>query len=153
MTYGVLVLPQLRSMTPALLAKLKQLVQSGATIIGEPPVKSPSLSDYPQCDEETRQIAAELWGTNETVLERSIGAGRVIRALAGSSNQVQVQGNEPPIPYGAARSRSSLSAPPLLHRQPGLKPDGTPTYPDRDRASSGFDRGYIGVSGGDEAWM
>ncbi|MCX6329976.1 MAG: glycosyl hydrolase, partial [Bacteroidia bacterium] len=44
--YKVLVLPDVKTMTPALLEKVKALVDAGATIIGNPPEKSPSLSDY-----------------------------------------------------------------------------------------------------------
>ena len=44
-------------MTPALLRKIKELVEAGATVIGPPPVKSPSLSGYPGCDAEVRKLA------------------------------------------------------------------------------------------------
>ena len=47
MSYRVLVLPELPTMTPALLRKVRELVKAGATVIGPPPVKSPSLSGYP----------------------------------------------------------------------------------------------------------
>ena len=47
MSYRVLVLPDLPTMTPALLRKVKELVKAGATVVGPPPVKSPSLSGYP----------------------------------------------------------------------------------------------------------
>ena len=47
MSYRVLVLPQVETMTPALLAKIKQLADAGAMIVGPsaPPRKSPSLAD------------------------------------------------------------------------------------------------------------
>ena len=62
MSYRVLVLPELPTMTPALLRKVKELVQAGARVVGPPPLKSPSLSGYPQCDAEVKKLAAELWG-------------------------------------------------------------------------------------------
>jgi hypothetical protein len=62
MSYRVLVLPEVPTMTPALLRKIKALVEAGATVVGPPPSKSPSLSGYPQCDEEVKKLAAELWG-------------------------------------------------------------------------------------------
>ena len=62
MSYRVLVLPETPTMTPALLRKVKELVKAGATVIGPPPLKSPSLSGYPQCDAEVKQLAAEVWG-------------------------------------------------------------------------------------------
>ena len=68
MSYRVLVLPELPTMTPALLRKVRELVQAGATVIGPPPVKSPSLSGYPGCDAEVRKLAAEIW--SDGVVER-----------------------------------------------------------------------------------
>jgi len=44
-SYRILVLPELRTMTPALLAKIKSLVRAGATVFGPPPEKSPSGCD------------------------------------------------------------------------------------------------------------
>lgn len=61
MSYRLLVLPRREMMTPALLAKIKQLVDSGATVVGSPPTRSPSLEQYPQCDAEVRRLAAEIW--------------------------------------------------------------------------------------------
>ncbi|MBI4998064.1 MAG: polymer-forming cytoskeletal protein, partial [Rhodocyclales bacterium] len=37
-------------------------IHDGATVVGAPPVRSPSLSGYPQCDQEVKKLAAELWG-------------------------------------------------------------------------------------------
>ena len=62
MSYRLLVLPAVETMTPELLRKIKELVAAGATVVGPPPVKSPSLSDYPECDQEVQRLAAELWG-------------------------------------------------------------------------------------------
>ena len=78
MSYRILVLPQAETMTPKLLRKLRDLVKAGATIIGAPPKKSPSLQDYPKCDEEVKMLAGELWGGTPNP-ERSFGKGRVIR--------------------------------------------------------------------------
>jgi hypothetical protein len=81
MSYRLLVLPQAETMTPALLRKIKELVQAGATVLGPPPAKSPSLEGYPSCDAEVRQLASELWGNGEqapTTAGRVPGKGRVI---------------------------------------------------------------------------
>jgi hypothetical protein len=67
MSYRVLVLPQQETMTPRLLRKIKELVAAGATVIGPPPLKSPSLSGYPQCDTEVKQLTSELWHAPSTV--------------------------------------------------------------------------------------
>jgi hypothetical protein len=80
MAYRVLVLPELETMTPALLAKLRELVQAGATIVGPKPVKSPSLMGFPQCDADVSRMAAELWGPcdGNRVKEHRVGKGRVV---------------------------------------------------------------------------
>ncbi len=64
MVYRVLVLPASDRMTPGLLRKVKALVDAGATVVGTPPDRSPSLAGYPGCDDEVRSLAAELWNTD-----------------------------------------------------------------------------------------
>lgn len=93
-SYRVLVLPEMETMTPALLRKVKELVEAGATVIGKPVVKSPSLSDYPRCDDEVRAMADGLWGmtARRGIGERHVGKGRVIfggefRAEQGSASE------------------------------------------------------------------
>lgn len=76
--YKILVLPNSKTMTPQMLTKIKSLVQGGATLVGLPPVKSPSLVDYPQCDRDVKSLAEELWGTSEipkTLTQRDFGNG------------------------------------------------------------------------------
>ncbi len=79
LSYRLLALSDTRAMTPALLSKLKELVSAGATVLGPRPLKSPSLSGYPQCDAEVQQVAQELWsaGDGQPVQERAVGRGRV----------------------------------------------------------------------------
>ena len=68
MSYRVLVLPETPRMTPALLRKVKELAEAGATIIGPTrPTKAPGLSDYPNCDAEVERLAEELWGTGKVI--------------------------------------------------------------------------------------
>jgi hypothetical protein len=62
MSYRLLVLPSGRSMTPELLTKIRELIRAGATVVGPPPIASPSLAHYPGCDREVQRIAAEVWG-------------------------------------------------------------------------------------------
>ena len=80
MSYRVLVLPPGRTMTPALLAKIKELVVAGATVVGPRPSSSPSLADYPRCDREVQQLAEELWGECDgvSITENRCGDGKVI---------------------------------------------------------------------------
>ena len=78
--YKMLVLPDIKTMTPALMEKVKALVDAGATIIGNPPEKSPSLSDYPVCDEKVTSMAHELWGSKEIPSELTLhnfGKGKI----------------------------------------------------------------------------
>ena len=79
--YRVLVLPAYDTMTPALLRKMEDLVLAGATIIGPPPVASPSLTGYPACDEKVQATAKVLWGDPappEEILKRGVGLGKVV---------------------------------------------------------------------------
>ncbi|HRZ84143.1 MAG TPA: glycosyl hydrolase, partial [Candidatus Hydrogenedentes bacterium] len=80
MSYRVLALSGADVMTPELLRKVGELVKAGATVIGPKPVKSPSLSGYPECDREVARLAAEIWGDcdGRAVKERRHGAGRVV---------------------------------------------------------------------------
>ena len=80
MSYRVLVLPERETMTPALLKKVRDLVEAGATAIGPRPRKSPSLAGYPGCDAEVERLAAEVWGDCDggNVTEHAFGVGRVV---------------------------------------------------------------------------
>lgn len=85
MSYRLLVLPMVETMTPQLLGKVKELIEAGATVAGSRPSKSPSLSNYPQCDRELKRITEELWGSGEApakLTERKIGKGRLFWSAA-----------------------------------------------------------------------
>jgi len=78
MNYSILVLPRFETMTPKLLQKIVQLTKAGATVIGNPPKKSPSLVDYPTCDQKIAHLANTLWPPNSSASENSVGKGRII---------------------------------------------------------------------------
>lgn len=81
MSYRMLVLPRTGVMTPSLVRKIRDLVAAGATVLGCPPAKSPSLVDYPACDAEVRAVARELWGDGEPpagLTSRPFGQGHLI---------------------------------------------------------------------------
>jgi hypothetical protein len=84
MSYRILVLPPGDTMTPRLLRKIKELTELGATIVGTPPKRSPSLEGFPECDTEVRQLAGELWGNcdGKNVKEHSLGKGKVIWTMS-----------------------------------------------------------------------
>jgi hypothetical protein len=78
--YKILVLPDDKTMTPEALQKIMELVEGGATVVGNPPVKSPSLVDYPDCDEQVRTLATTLWGSLDVpdkMARRQFGAGTI----------------------------------------------------------------------------
>ena len=96
MSYGLLALSEDRAMTPQLLSKLRELVEAGATVLGPRPLKSPSLADYPECDEQVQRLAGELWGDcdGQRVKEHAFGRGRVVWGLP--PEQVLQQSGVPP---------------------------------------------------------
>ncbi|WP_273162880.1 glycosyl hydrolase [Bacteroides fluxus] len=59
--YRILVLPELKTMRPELLAKIKQLLHDGAVVLGPAPERSPSGQNYGEADRQVRALAAELW--------------------------------------------------------------------------------------------
>lgn len=81
--YRILVLPKLETMRPELLAKIRDLVSSGAVILGPAPKRSPSLQNQPAADADVQKMAAELWGTVDGVSVKSgkFGAGNVLNGM------------------------------------------------------------------------
>lgn len=83
-SYHILVLPLVETMTPALLTKIAQLVKDGATVVGNPPEKSPGLSNYPNSDAEVSRLVDLIWGANHkspdaaVFCENKYGKGSVI---------------------------------------------------------------------------
>lgn len=68
-SYRILVLPNFKTITPELLQKIKFLLKNGAVVVGTPPVKSPSLVDFPECDVEVENLAKQIWGSLEIPTE------------------------------------------------------------------------------------
>lgn len=81
-SYEIMVLPNFETMTPELLEKIISLVEQGAKVIGNPPLKSPGLVDYPNCDKKVKNLAEKLWGSlqiPENLSETKYGKGTVYR--------------------------------------------------------------------------
>ena len=76
MSYKVLVLPPQNTMRPAVLSKLKQLITDGGIVVGPAPTNSPSLHNYPACDEQVKHEAQELWQNCDGVKSKSISVGK-----------------------------------------------------------------------------
>ena len=75
--YRVMALPKTNFMTPELLQKINELVKAGAIILGEKPEKSPSLTKFPECDNNVVQLANEIWNNNEPFNDKIV-KGKVI---------------------------------------------------------------------------
>ncbi|MEG1586663.1 MAG: glycosyl hydrolase, partial [Bacteroidales bacterium] len=75
-TYRVLVLPKVKTMRPEVLAKIKQLVAAGATVLGPAPVHSPSLQNQPEADRAVGQMAKELWRDVDGIRKTSASYGK-----------------------------------------------------------------------------
>jgi hypothetical protein len=83
--YQLLVLPNVETMTPELIRKVDSLTKAGATVVGNPPRKSPSLVNYPACDQEVARRAETIWGSLQPPAEqisRRHGKGRIISGQA-----------------------------------------------------------------------
>ena len=79
MSYRLLVLPDTARMPVEVARKLRDLVRSGATVIGAKPRQAAGLKDYPQSDNEVQAIADEVWGAcdGKTKTAQTFGRGRV----------------------------------------------------------------------------
>lgn len=90
-SYAVLVMPNYDTIRPALLRKIKALLEAGATVIGERPRRSPSLTDRAAADAEVAALAADIWGELKPAAagERKVGRGRIV-------NDVQAGAVAPP---------------------------------------------------------
>lgn len=80
-SYKLLVLPAVKTMTPALLQKITALVNDGAVVVGAPPSNSPGLSGYPMCDVQVATMAKTLWGSLQEPAQQTehvYGKGKMI---------------------------------------------------------------------------
>jgi hypothetical protein len=77
MQYRMLVLPEDKDMSLAMLEKIRNLVDQGAVICGEPPTRSAGLQGYPDSDAKIAEIAGQLWGKTPSS-DHAFGKGRVI---------------------------------------------------------------------------
>jgi len=74
--YEFISLPHNGAMQPEVLAQVKKLLADGATVVCAEPKKSPSLENFPKCDDEVRALATELWGDGSESV-RQIGRGKL----------------------------------------------------------------------------
>lgn len=99
-SFRLLVLPPAERIRPATLRRIRDLVRAGGAVLGQPPSASPSLQNYPACDEEVRSLAAEIWSGNDgrTVRETTLGRGRVFRGLE-TAAALQALGARPAVAW------------------------------------------------------
>ncbi len=83
-TYRVLVLPKIETMRPEVLAKIKQLVNNGAVVLGPPPTHSPSLQNQPAADASVKAMAKALWGAVDgtKVTSSKVGKGWIFNGVS-----------------------------------------------------------------------
>lgn len=67
MSYRLLVLPESATMRPGVLNKLGKLAAAGGAILGPPPSRSPSLENFPACDDDVKTLAADIWKDNKVM--------------------------------------------------------------------------------------
>jgi hypothetical protein len=78
--YELLVLPERKDMNLQVLRKIKELVETGGTVVGPKPTQSNGLTDYPTRDQQVKQLADTLWGNcdGKNVLEHRYGKGKIV---------------------------------------------------------------------------
>jgi hypothetical protein len=113
MSYRVLVLPPTTQMTPEVLGKLSELVNSGATIVGPRPRTSPSLMDGSGGDAQVRNLATQLWGDMDGVTDIQHAFGRGMTYWGLTLDEVLSRAGDAP----DFVSSGSLDSPPAwVHR-------------------------------------
>jgi hypothetical protein len=80
--YRLIILPNSPTMTVPLLTRIRDLVQSGASILGNPPQRTPSLTDYPKADADLKSLADELWTADPSITDHSVGKGHIFRNIS-----------------------------------------------------------------------
>lgn len=107
-SYALLVLPPLNTMRPEVLKRIKELVEQGATILGCPIERSPSMTNYPQCDTEVQKLSTAIWGNTdyqtENIIDRKVGKGQVfcnvpINTVLEKTGTLEAVSIDPTIPF------------------------------------------------------
>jgi alpha-L-rhamnosidase len=70
MSYKLLVLPRVKTMSLPVLRKIAELVANGVTVVGAKPQQAPGLVGYPAADTEVKNLADKIWA-NKNVIEDS----------------------------------------------------------------------------------
>lgn len=80
MSYALMVLPDKVDMPLAVLKKISELVNAGATIVGPRPTTVPGLNNWQQENLMLNQLSDKMWGSsnNKNIFENPYGKGRVL---------------------------------------------------------------------------
>ncbi len=109
------------AMSLEVLKKIGQLVGDGATVVGAKPQKAIGLKNYPQCDEEVKKLADEIWGDcdGKTRTRHSYGKGRV---MWGEPLGEFLRGDDynPDFVYYAEGERNDATILDFIHRRAGI---------------------------------
>lgn len=96
--YPLLVLPpELKGMSPALLAKLGEFVAAGAALVGPRPQFSPTLEGFPRSEQEMLRTSRDLW------------ANPRVMANVGITKAIRARGIMPDFTFVGRRSDAALS--------------------------------------------
>ncbi|MBI5388458.1 MAG: discoidin domain-containing protein [Verrucomicrobia bacterium] len=119
MSYRLLVLRDHPAVSLPVLRMVKELVAAGATVIGPKPVEATGLNNFPQCDDEARKLAEELWGAvsrrdGETVKRRN-GVGRVFSGES-AREVLLADGVKPDFEFSGGDAQTALD---YIHRRAG----------------------------------
>ncbi len=73
MSYNYLLLPDYDRITLSMVKKIKELVEDGAKVIAQKRfIGSPSLADYPEGDNEIKEMVAELWNNHGVISGKTL---------------------------------------------------------------------------------
>ncbi|MBN8709715.1 MAG: hypothetical protein BGO12_01415 [Verrucomicrobia bacterium 61-8] len=97
------------------LRKIRELVDAGATLIGQPPLRTPGLLDFRERDAELSQITASLWGplSGDSLAPNPVGRGQVFRTLQ-VGKVLETQGYQPALRSTAPAGMRNLKFTRLL---------------------------------------
>lgn len=105
MNYSLLALPADETMSLDVLRKIKALVEQGATVVGQRPVRSTGLKDHAAADSEVQAIASQLWGpANSPGSSGSASGSSASNSALASGPQVGPNPVSPPAPAPQVRS-------------------------------------------------
>ncbi|UZR98869.1 glycosyl hydrolase [Chondrinema litorale] len=112
MQYKILVLPDSNVMELAVLKKVEELLQKGATIIGSKPEKIYGYKNYKEQEKEMQQIADKIWGNGTKKRKKTYGKGMIITGYT-AKEILEEKGYYQDFAYQTASGKEALD---YIHR-------------------------------------